>query len=369
VHVGVEDVLPHDEAALAAGDVAEDGHRVVDPVLGQVIVGAGGILSEPALRAGAEVVAVGLQLVATDVEPVVREDAGQLGVDGLDDVVRLVVDDVELAGRRLDGRVELPDVVGPPRVGARDDVRVDLLPAGGRVARHVDLGDDADTAGAGVLDDVAQVVVRVDLARGVGVPGHLRVGLDGDGPRLRVVEVPVQDVELGQGHGVELLVDLGDGQEVAARVDHDAAVGVERRILDANGLLDEVATVAVVDDELLERGEGVEGAPDGLGRDADGVRVGGDVERVRLVDTVLQVRLVVLNIEVDVDEQGQPPLVLAAAAAAAGGGRGEGRVAGDGRLGGGGRPAQVEDGGDGALPGLVDEGVVGGLEQQRAGEM
>src|SRR5690606_31629651 len=64
--------------------------------------------------------------------------------------------------------------------------------------------------------------------------GELRVLPDLHAPALVVGQVPVQDVELVQGHRVDDLLDLVHAPEVARGVHHEAAPGKARRILDAH---------------------------------------------------------------------------------------------------------------------------------------
>ena len=69
-------ILPHHKAAVLLASllgVHEDGHGVVEPVLVEVSVVALGVLGEPLTDGLAEVEATGLELVTTNVEPVVAE--------------------------------------------------------------------------------------------------------------------------------------------------------------------------------------------------------------------------------------------------------------------------------------------------------
>lgn len=49
---------------------------------------------------------------------------------------------------------------------------------------------------------------------------------------LRVCEMPVEDIEFGEAHGVDEGFDDGNRYEVAGGVEHDPAVGVARLVLD-----------------------------------------------------------------------------------------------------------------------------------------
>ena len=297
---GEDNILPHHETTVlvvAVGLGGEDGHGLVDPVLVKVEVGAGLVGGEPVADRLAEVEAAGLELITTNVEDVLGEALGELRVDVLDDIVGLGVDHVELTRVGLHSGVQRPVVVGPPGVLAGDDALVDLLPSGGRVAGHVDLGDDTNTASAAVGNNVGDIVGRELLSGRVSVLGHLRVGAELHGPRLGVGYVPVEDIELGESKTVNLLLDLGDGDEVSGGIDHDTTVGVLGTILDGDGLLDLQAIAAIRDDELLEGGESVQSTPDSLGGDINLARL--SAESVALVNTVLQVGIAVGDGDLD----------------------------------------------------------------------
>jgi hypothetical protein len=137
------------------------------------------------------------------------------------------------------------------------------------VTGRVNFWDNADTSSASVFDNLADIGVAVDFASGVRVLGHFRVHPHLNGPRLGVGEVPVKDVEFRKRHSVELQPNLGYAEKVAGGVKHDAADWVQRRVLDCDGLLDDQASMAISDDNLLEGCEGVHGTPDSLGRDVD----------------------------------------------------------------------------------------------------
>ena len=154
---------------------------------------------------------------------------------------------------------------------------------------HVDLGDDADAEGLGEADDAADVLVRVAHFGGVGTEiGEIGDGGEDEGERLGVGDVPVEHVELVEGHGADGAKDVADGVVVPGGVEEDAAVGEEGVVgdLDVAG-----------DDRLAARGgaaarpghlgEGLEptdGAPCRGGGDVGGAGVGGHGERVGLVD-------------------------------------------------------------------------------------
>ena len=248
--------------------------------------------------------------------------------------------------------MQRPVIVRPPRILASDDVLVDLLPARCRVTGHVDFGDDADTTGERVVDNSVNVGAVVGFAGGVGVLGHLGVGVDLDGPRLVVGNVPVKDVHLGQSKTVDLLLDLGNREVVASRVNHDATVGIVGVILNSDGLLnDEIATIS--NDDLLKSGESVQRSPNRLGSDIDGVAIANG-KRVALIDTVLQFGRPIVDLDVNLAQAG----ATGGASLLLGRSIGERLEHGNGRLDGLRNPSNSGDGLPGALPGIVDEARV-----------
>lgn len=50
------------------------------------------------------------------------------------------------------------------------------------------------------------------------------MGAEDDWEGLVVHEVPVDDVEFGEGHGVDEFLDSGEFEEVAGGIDHDSSV-------------------------------------------------------------------------------------------------------------------------------------------------
>ena len=87
---------------------------------------------------------------------------------------------------------------------------------------HVELGDDDDAKVRSVLHDSG------DVGRGVhtggcegALLGHVLVAGDLDGEGLVVGDVPVQDVLSVDGHAVHHLYDVGNGQEMTRRINHE----------------------------------------------------------------------------------------------------------------------------------------------------
>ena len=184
------DILPHDEGFV--GLLAEVWHSSVDPNLIQVTHGLP--RCEELSSEGAEVVAVEEQLVATNVEPVVREDVRNLLVHLPGDFISLVVQNVKLAWVWLNSGVQRPIVVGPPAVLACEDVLVNLAPTRASMTWHVNLRNDANATCCSVADDLLQIRLRKDFVARVSVFCHLRIGLDLKRPGLGVDDVPMQDI-------------------------------------------------------------------------------------------------------------------------------------------------------------------------------
>src|SRR6267378_4449243 len=104
---------------------------------------------------------------------------------------------------------------------------------GGAVAGHVEFGDHANAAIAGVGDEVANFVLAV-----VQAVGALRVELGEffafGAEALIFGEVPVEDVHLYCFEAVEIALEDIEGDEMAGYVDHEAAPGETRLILDGD---------------------------------------------------------------------------------------------------------------------------------------
>jgi hypothetical protein len=93
------------------------------------------------------------------------------------------------------------------------------------VSGSVNFGDDLDGIEFCHADEAADVVRSVDLLGAVAtVVGQLGVRAESDGEGLVVHQVPVQDVQLGQGHGLDQSLDGRHSQEVPRRVNHNTSV-------------------------------------------------------------------------------------------------------------------------------------------------
>src|SRR5688572_18911898 len=124
------------------------------------------------------------------------------------------------------------------------------------MTRHVDLGDNRDTAIGRVTYDAAHRVLRVVPAvnaRQAGgridvgccrtarrhapgaYRGEPRVLADLEAPGLVVGQVPVQHVELVQRHPVDEALDELRRLVVTRRVQHKPAPGEAWRVVDAHG--------------------------------------------------------------------------------------------------------------------------------------
>ena len=162
-------------------------------------------------------------LVAADVEIAVRKKRGHFAEQALEKPVG-----------RLAGRVQRR-IVGGPRlggIGLGGKLRIGLQDGGG-VRRDVDLGHDAYAAVGGIGDQITDLGLGVELAVG-GDLRQLRIALALDPEALVVREVEVQDVELHTLHGVDLALHRGHGHEVPRGVDHHAAPGKARMVVDAH---------------------------------------------------------------------------------------------------------------------------------------
>ncbi len=250
-------------------------------------------------------------LVATDVNVLRREQLHDLQEHVLQELERPFVARAEVA---VAVRLSVASQLG---IGCRH-----LL----RMARHLDLGNHLDMPQPGVLHDLADLLLRIEAAPGarivrlavaavafppalpvlVGPPRReLRqagVTVNLDAPSGAVGQVHVQAVELEERHGVDLTLDELHRPEMAAHVDHEAAVGETRRILDrAAGDLLRASVVR----ELQQGLHGVEGARRRPRRHRDPARR--DLQPVGLLRGDAARRGVDPNFEIGTPLSGLPP--------------------------------------------------------------
>src|SRR5256886_9565274 len=124
------------------------------------------------------------------------------------------------------------------------------------MARHLDLRHDRQEAGAGVGDDLADIVLRIEATVRPAVEpplgrvlvlstderltaprahlGETRVLLDLEAPPLGVGQVPVEAVELMERREIEVLLHELLRHEVTGHVEMDAAPREPGRVLDRN---------------------------------------------------------------------------------------------------------------------------------------
>ncbi len=163
---------------------------------------------------------------------------------------------------------------GPGRAG---QFRIPDQPTVG-VARHVEFGDHADAAVAGVGHHVADVRLGVEIA----VRAELLEAREAPalGAKALIVgEVPVKHVELDGGHGVQIAFDHLEGHPVARNVQHQAAPGEARAVFDVNGGY--VEALRAGQDQLREGRKTVERAGNRGGLEARAI--GGHVQLIRFV--------------------------------------------------------------------------------------
>ena len=89
------------------------------------------------------------------------------------------------------------------------------------------------------------------------------VALALDAEALVVGEVPVEDVQLDRGHGVEIALDHFDRHPVARHIEHQAAPGEARLVFDVDG--GRFEAIGAERDQLRKGRESVKGAGHGRG--------------------------------------------------------------------------------------------------------
>ena len=171
------------------------------------------------------------RLVTADVDPRAGGQLHQFGHDILDELVGALLADAQRGEPDLDALVERRSlaVAGQLRVGGERRIGM---------AGQIDLRHDGHVPARRVGDDLAVVVLRVVATASAvclgqaAVLSQARPALDLDAPALVVGEVQVQDVELEQGHVVDVALHVVDAEEVARDVEHRAAVGEARVVGD-----------------------------------------------------------------------------------------------------------------------------------------
>ena len=224
------------------------------------------------------------RLVAADVNVRGGEDVDHLVQHRLQEGEGRVVDVVEVGEHAPVRHARLRDLPGDAQLWIGGDRR-------GGMAGQLYLGHDHDVASGRIGDDLARLRLGIEAAIGfvlrgrgaIGVrtlgltpgadAGQLRIGLDLQPPALVVVQVPVEDVQLVGRHGVDQPLDLVHGLEVPGAVQHEAAPGVARGVLDADeGQGGAVGGQLPDGDRAIEQALAVaRGDLDARGPDIDGV--------------------------------------------------------------------------------------------------
>ncbi len=119
-------------------------------------------------------------------------------------------------------------------VGARAAGKFRIADKPGRaVAGHVEFGNHADAAVAGILDQVVNFVLRVVETVGTHLM-ELRKFLALDAETLIFGEVPVEDVHLHGFEAVDVSFEHIERDEMARGIDHQPAPGKARLIVDGD---------------------------------------------------------------------------------------------------------------------------------------
>ena len=235
----------------------------------------------------------GGRFVTSDVEHLTREKLCNFGQNVFGKLDGTVVGHVEHVGRDA---ARHPHAVRSVRRAAELGIG---RHGGGEVARHLDFRNDGDVELRGVVHHVADFLLRVVVGAilvvgpvlavfQVGVPriaafrGHrnqFRVFFHLHAPALVVGQVPVEVVHLVVRHQPQHLFHLFDGEEMAAHVEHESAIGEARRVVDGDagdgvvGRGVEFSDQNIARQHLFNRLQAIEKAPHGarLQRDAVGV--------------------------------------------------------------------------------------------------
>ena len=264
----IEDFVPADHAAVQGGEYFQD--ALIEVSLQRI-----GVFEVMQAHEGGDT-RVGLPvgregLIASDVDVGIGEDLGHLGEKRRDQLIGFFAGGIEGVG----GDAKLAaDACGGGAAGER---RIGDQP-GGAVAGHLKLRHDADAAVVRVGDDLARLLLRVEEA--VGALRCERGESEALHPEALVFgEVPVEDVHLDGGHGIEGALDDVDGFEVSAAIDHESAPGEARLVDDRDGGDDVVLVIRLY--ELQQRLQAVHGAYHGSRVKGHGG--GGDTHPVGLI--------------------------------------------------------------------------------------
>ena len=272
VEVRVQDLVPPDHRAApglavprhAVREVRLQRGRVLQPLVPQ---------APPAVRA---LPPPGLGgLVAPDVDVRRREQRQDLVQDGLQEREHALFAGAVDVGADPEARAHLEGPAGAAQLRVRGQ-------RGQAVAGHLDLRDDPDVARRGVRHDLRDLRLRVEApvghavvppapheppagARAARAHGRqLRERLDLEAPALVLREMPVQDVQLVEGHQVQDPQHLGLALEVAPLVQHEAAPREAGGVLNGQARdlprhpRDRAARLGVGGEELAQRLQPVE---------------------------------------------------------------------------------------------------------------
>lgn len=100
---------------------------------------------------------------------------------------------------------------------------------------RVELGDDPDAAAGSEVNDPGDVGGGVDHLLAVGaLERELGLGGEQHGEGLGVGDVPVEDVELVDGHGADRAQDVLHRVEAPGGVEQQPTVGEDRRVGDVD---------------------------------------------------------------------------------------------------------------------------------------
>ena len=119
-------VLPHDDLLRLR---LEDGKRMINPILQQIIVCPRSIRRKPFRRNLAQIVTALLQFIAASMVEIISKESRNLSVHFLNYIIDVVIEDLKLSRVGLNCCVQRPVVVAPPRILASYKSRVDLFPS------------------------------------------------------------------------------------------------------------------------------------------------------------------------------------------------------------------------------------------------